>query len=110
MPSILTTAAIEESTYIVTVTATDEDGDAVTFNSFNWTLRGSDGEVVNSRNGIVPASLESPINIVLSGDDLDLADGPERTLILQATYDSTLGNNLPIKDQVLINIKGLAGV
>ena len=63
--------AIEQSTYVITASFTDETGAAVVPNSVTWTLVNGDGQVVNSRSA-VSVTPASSVTIVLSGDDLDL--------------------------------------
>ncbi len=110
---VLTDEAIEESTYIVTVAFTDEDDDAVIPNApLVWTLTDMAGNVINSREdvSITPAS---SIDIVLSGDDLEVFDDgglDNRLVTVQGTYNSDAGNNLPLKDEVVFPIRRLVVV
>ena len=100
------TIAIEQSTYVITASFTDETGSAVVPNSVTWTLLNGDGQIVNSRSevSVTPAS---SIVIVLSGDDLDLDDGETRKIRIDAVYDSTNGTNLPLKDSETFAIEAV---
>lgn len=110
MPTKLTTNAIERSTYVITATFTDEDGDAEIPNSgLTWTLTNEHGTVINSRTAVA-ITAASTINIVLSGADLDIDDGKFRVVTVEGTYNSTLGSNLPIKDEARFTVSNLTAV
>lgn len=110
MPQTLTARAIDKSTYVIVATFRDEDDALVTPNSgLNWTLTKLDGTVINSRNA-VSITPGTSVTIVLSGADLDYDDGRERVLTIQGTYDSDLGSNLPLKDQVRFTVQDLIAV
>lgn len=91
--------AIEKSTYMVTVSFFDEADAAEDVKTMKWTLTDTDGNVINEREDVVvddPGSVET---IVLSGDDLAIVGSggdEERLFTVEATYDSTLGNDLPL--------------
>lgn len=101
--------AVDKSTYIVRASFADEDGAAATPTAVTWTLTDSAGNVINEREGEVIAP-DDVIDIVLSGEDLDFADGPTRVLIVEATYTSTLGAGLPLKNQCKFDIENLLTV
>jgi hypothetical protein len=109
MPTVLTTKAVEKSTYIVTASFTDEDGNAATPNALTWTLTDGSGNVVNERSDVVIAP-SSSVEIVLQGDDLATTLSSVRYLTLEGNYDSDAGSNLPIKDEVRITIEDLEAV
>lgn len=112
MPVTLSKKAIEESTLVVTASFEDEEGSAVVPDSLKWSLVNRDGSVVNGRDNVEVTSLSSEVDIVLSGDDL-AKDGPgevERWIVLQATYTSTLGSGLPLKDQAAFYIVDLKSI
>ena len=112
MPTTLSTSAVEESTYIITFAFTDSEGNAVTPNSgLKWTLTDADGNVVNGRNGVSITPGPS-VNVVLQGDDLALEAGTSavRVVTIEGTYDSSLGTNLPLKDQAKFTIEDLVAV
>ena len=97
----------EESTLVITANFTDENGDEVTPKTGFWTLSDLDGTVINDRTNIVIGSLASEIDVVLSGDDLALqsaSDTGRRAFLIKATYDSALGNDLPLNEEVQFDI------
>lgn len=108
MPTVLTTKAIEESSYIITASFTDEDGSAVTPNVLTWTLTDNQGNVINEREAVslTPATA---VEIVLSGDDLALTtnDSRRRRVVVAGTYDSDAGSDLAIRDEVAFTIQEL---
>lgn len=110
MPTELTLHANDESTFVVTAAFTDEEGTAVTPNAgLTWSLRSAAGSIINSRSDVA-ITAASTITIVLSGDDLKYSDGNTRYLTIEGTYNSTLGNNLSVKDEVSFLINDLIGV
>lgn len=102
MPVRATDYAVEGSTFAVTVSFKDEEGNAVTPNAITWSLYNTAGVIVNSRQAVAVAVLSSTITIVLSGNDLALAseavESETRRLIVSATYDSALGWSLPMAE------------
>ena len=102
MPVRATDYAVEGSTFAITVSFKDEEGNAVTPDAITWSLYNTAGAVVNSRQAVAVAVLSSTITIVLSGNDLALAsesvESETRRLIVSATYDSALGWSLPMTD------------
>lgn len=111
MAIVLPTKANEKSTFIIVVSFKDEDGDAETPTSVTWTLTDSDGNIINSRQDVSIAAA-STINVVLSGDDLQIVNenvsSPvSRILTIKAVYNSTLGNDLPLKEQIEFSINNL---
>lgn len=110
MTTELTEVASERSTYVVTVVFRDEEGTTVTPNAATWTLTNSDEEVVNNRLQVPIVQLSSTVDIILEGDDLDYEDGPSRTLVVEAEYDSSLGSDLPLKQQATFNLEDLRHV
>lgn len=107
MPVTLIAHAIEKSTFAVVATFFDEEGAALTPNSgMTWTMTNDVGTVINSRTAVAISSAAS-VTIVLSGADLDLDDGRVRVVTVECTYDSDLGSNLPLKDQVTFFVDDL---
>ena len=99
---------MEGSTYIVKLTYYDEDGVAETPATMTWTLTDRSGTVINSRSDIAIAAPSTSNNIVLSGADLTIgAGGAERVLMAEGTYNSTLGNGLPLRDECWFVIDAL---
>ena len=117
MPTTLTTAAVEESTFAITAAFKDEDGSAVSPNAgLTWTLTDKYGNVIHSRENVAIVSAASVV-IVLHGDDLALRETEKyfnypvaRIVTLQGTYNSTLGSNLEIKDEVTFKVIPLRNV
>ena len=105
MSGHLKISAIEEGLIAITAAFLDEDGAAVVPNELTWSLADQDGAVVNGREdeAITPAA---EVVIVLQGDDLALPEGrsDSRTLIVEGTYDSDLGSDLPIRDFVTFRV------
>lgn len=75
-----------------------------------WSLFRENGTIVNNRES-VPIGAASSVTIVLYGADLALLGGyPEkRFLVLEGTYDSLLGNNLPIRVEISFLVENLMG-
>lgn len=113
MPTtILTPKAREKSTYGVTVRFYDDDGLATVPNAgLTWILTDARGNVVNSRSSVA-ITAASTINIVLSGADLAVSNPDDllRVVTVQGTYNSTLGSNLPLKEEVGFYIDDLLAV
>jgi hypothetical protein len=95
-----TVAADGRSTYAVTVSFYDEDGDAVEPTAIHWSLVNTDNEVINHREHVAVALMAQSITIALYGDDLAVEDAEAesevRRLVVAATYNSTLGTGLPL--------------
>jgi len=111
----LTVHAVEKSTYVVTATFKDEDNALVVPDSIKWTLTDEKGTVINERIDVTVTPPASTINIVLS--NLDLAMQTEETestvnrvITVNAVYDSTLGNDLPLKGEIKFSIDNLLKV
>jgi hypothetical protein len=107
--------AVEKSTYIVTMNFKDENDDAVPPASGTWTLTDGDGNVINSREDVALSGLAAEMSVVLSGDDLALADGfsgnsESRIFTVEATYNSDLGVGLPLRDQLEFPVYNLGAV
>lgn len=113
MSVALPTRANEKSTYIVTVLFTDENDDAVSPNvPLTWSLIDINGAIVNNRDGvgITPAT---SVDIVLTGDDLAILPidgGYVRRVLIEGTYDSDAGSDLPIKEEAKFTVQNLVGV
>ena len=110
MPTTLTEAAVERSTYAIAVSFYDEAGKAVEPNAgLTWTLSTSSGVIVNSREKVAIESAET-VTIVLHGEDLPARTDRSLVLTIEGTYNSDLGDNLEIKDQVTFTVKPLVAV
>lgn len=111
MPVTLETHAKEESTYVITANFTDEEGDAVVPKTITWTLSNTAGVVINNREDESIVTPAAELDIALSGDDLQILPGEAnqgvRTLTVKATYDSDLGNDLPLNGSVRFIVDNL---
>jgi hypothetical protein len=111
MPSVISAAAREGSTYVITCAFKDETGTAVSPTTMSWSLTDTDGVVINSRTDVAISSPSASENIVLGGSDLPIIDG-DRILILtlEGTYTSANGAGLALKEQVRFTVKDLTAV
>jgi len=112
MPVNLDLTAVEKSTLLVAVAFQDEDENAVTPKDITWSLTDARGTVINDRDQVAVDPPAASIDIVLSGDDLTLAQGvgPWRLLTIEATYDSDAGTDLPLKESARFKIENLIAV
>lgn len=117
MTSKLAFKAQEGSTFVIKADFVEKTSDGVpglpiTPNTgLKWSLRDAQGNIINTREGVSLTPAES-VNIVLFGDDLMLGgEYPgRRHVTIEGTYDSLLGENLPIKIEVSFQIENLIGV
>jgi hypothetical protein len=112
MPSELALHATERSTIGIRAQFTDEAGVAVVPTTLTWTLTDGNGAVVNSRSAvaITPAAT---VLFVLTNLDLSLASplsSTTRYLLVEGTYNSSLGTGLALRDQVAFDIDDLVKV
>ena len=112
MPTALSLKAVEQSTYIITASFTDEAGNSVTPDSLKWSLVDRKKRIVNNRKDVEITSLDTSIDIVLSGDDIAIdGDGEvERWIVVEGTYTSDAGSGLPFRDQASFRISNLKSV
>lgn len=103
MPDTLGFSVQEGGTLVVPVSFTDEAGNSVVPKTILWSLRNERGEIVNGREGEQEEPAES-VDIVLSGDDLERADGRHRHLTVTFTYDSDAGTDLPGREALSFHI------
>lgn len=110
---ILTTEAVEQSTYVIPVTFRDEDATAIAPDAVTWTLTDRHGVVINSRSDVAISPLAATVNIVLTGADLAMLgelDNRTRLLLVEATYNSSLGTGLNLRDEIEFSVRPLVGV
>jgi len=122
MPTTLTEIAQEKSTYLVTFTFQDENGDVVVPATVVWSLTDGNGNIVNSLTdqSETPAS---SITITLTGDDLQVSAAEtalarvgnrntvRRHIVVEAIYDSvTYGNGLGLNDEAVFELENLKKV
>jgi len=95
----LDSRAIEQSTFPITMSFTDDTGTAVNPDTLFWTLIDINGNVINNRENVEISNPTSTQTITLSGDDLAIDDKTtkERILLVKGTYTSDLGSDLPIR-------------
>ena len=91
-------AAVEKSTYYPVASFFDENGDAEDVKTLTWTLTDILGNTINGKKDVAVANPTSSETIVLSGNDLAIFanDRLRRIITFNATYDSNLGNDLPL--------------
>jgi hypothetical protein len=94
---------VKGSTGAFTVEFFDEAGEVVVPNSVSWSLY-QQKQIVNERED-VSVSPASSIEIVLSGNDLV---GGVQYLVVEGTYDSSAGSDLPLRDWVAFNVKTIS--
>ena len=113
MTQEITVQPSEQGTAKVTVTLTDESGDALVFGDLTdpqWQLMRSDGTVINGRT--FAASSLTSLTWVLTGDDLAVfggLDSGRRVLSFTAKYDSSLANDLTVNGEARFAIDQLLG-
>lgn len=110
---VLTEVANENSTFHMNVAFKDEAGAAVVPDSINWKLTNAAGTVINSRSSVAVAVPSSTIKITLYSADLAVTESEPtvtRIVTISAVYDSTEGDNLPLKEEVRFTVKRLVGV
>lgn len=110
--TIISEKANEKGTFVVTASFTDENGDSVIPVSITWSLSRSDGTIVNSRQDVSVGSPAATVNIVLYGSDLATFSGDNyrRILTIEALYNSDLGGQYPIKDEMHFAINDLVSI
>lgn len=100
MAQIINVEPAENGTAIITLTPRDASGTVLPIERLKtpkWQLQKTDGTIVNSRS--FAACPITALTWVLFGDDLALSgssDSGIRILGIQATYDSSLGDDLPL--------------
>jgi len=104
--------AVEGSSLGITVSFFDDDGNAETPDSANWTLTDGDGTVINEKEEESISNPSTSNTITLSGADLDLlatetGEVAVRRFVVQAVYNSDLGNNLPMVEAVAFSIRNV---
>lgn len=108
--SNLTVMPAEKGTAKATVTFTDETGASVTPTAVTWTLTDTSGNVINSRLDVT-ATPGATVTFALSGNDLAVTGNDvRRVLLVEWTYNSTLGTGLPGKAQAFFSVEQLVGV
>jgi hypothetical protein len=81
-----------------------------------WTLTDLAGTVINNREAEVISAPAASNDILLSGDDLAFQSSESsktrvgRKLLVEGTCASSLGSDLPVKDEVQFTIRNLLKV
>ena len=114
MPTKLSEKAVEGSTFGIKadfiVKLPEGDTPVVPNSPLTWDLRDKDGTIVNSKED-EPLTPATSVYVILSGNDLALSDNHpvERFVTIKGTFNSILGNDLPLIDEVSFQIKNLVG-
>lgn len=112
MPTTITDTELEEnSTGKVTVVFTDEDGASATPKTLFKTITDLSGNEILARTEIT-SGLSSNMEILISGNEVPVPtdDLGYIVLLLEGTYDSNLGNDLPLNDECRIPVNPLVGL
>jgi hypothetical protein len=104
----------ERSTKAFVLKFLDENDDEADMETLVWSLTDISENIINDLEQEVVATPNSPVTILLSGDDLQILaherGAPQvfRFLVLEGTYNSsTLGNDLPKTEQIMFKINNL---
>lgn len=111
MAIVLEKTAVENSTFVIRVTFYDENDEEMIPTDIKWTLTNERQQVVNDREDQV-VTPDSTIDIVLTGDDLDISAGVgnSRTLTLEATYTSSYGIGLKFKEAIYFSVENISSI
>jgi hypothetical protein len=102
--------AISRGTYIIPVTFYDESNALMVPKTATWSLYDKNGNIVNGRSAQTIITSTSSVIIVLKGNDLIYSQGGRneecsRTVVVEGTYDSTYGNDLPFTEEASFTIR-----
>jgi len=98
----------EGGTAVVTLAFTDEEGTTVVPVSATWQLQKTDGTIINNRS-FANCSFTGT-KVVLSGLDLSITDSSDsgvRIFAIHVRYNSNIGSNLNITDEIKFKINRL---
>ena len=127
MATELPVKAAEQGTLVLEGTAKIGTTGIVPNGDVTWTLTKLDGTIINSRQDVSVTASGSLITIALSDNDLAIfSDDPvaivdlpnvgpiqlktgRRVLLVEFTYDSSVGNDLPVKNQVFFTVEEVIG-
>ena len=113
MTTILPLNAKERGTYVIQIDFKDDYGLSISPKTAIWTLTDPRGQVIGTREDVVITTPEALELIVLSAGDLALGGDyhdDKRVLTVEWTFDSTLGSDLPGKDDCEFTIDNLTPV
>jgi hypothetical protein len=102
--TVLSTIPNEGSTIVITVAFKDVDGDDFTPKTCVWSLTDKAGTVINSRDRVSETPAGASFDFVISGEDLLYEDGKDRIFLVEGTYDSTYGADLPFREEASFKI------
>lgn len=108
--------AKEKGTIAFVVSFEDESGDAAAPDTLVWSLTDTDGNVINELDQEVVSSPAASNTVVLSGNDLQILSSESsqtavvRKFVVEATYDSDIGNDLPVKDVAVFTLENLTKI
>lgn len=114
MPQIASIELNEKGTGKVTIVLKDTEGLGINFadiSSPQWRLTLEDGTVVNERTYAL--STLTSLTWVLTGEDLAIigdSDTLRRIISFKCTYNSALGSNLPLHEEIQFSINPLVGI
>ncbi len=103
----------EKGTAVVEVAPTDENGDSLSFiqlSNAKWQLMNMAGQIINDRS--FDKCLLTSLTWVLKGNDLAIfgsSDSGKRILSFQASYDSSIGTDLPLNAECYFSINKFLG-
>jgi hypothetical protein len=103
--------AVEKSSYFITCSFKDEDGQPVTPTAAKWSLTNTAGTIINSRDEVA-MSLATQVTVALSGLDLAISGSGQRetrVFTVQATYTSD-AVDYPLKDSLKFPVYNLVGI
>ena len=104
--------AVEKSSYHITMSFKDEEGQPVTPKSAKWSLLDTAGATINGRSAVTIGSLATQMTVALYGADLAIVgtgDREDRVFLVQATYTSG-ATDYPLKDSLTFPVYNLVGV
>ena len=115
MPLKLIGKATEKSSIGVKWTFTKADGSDAIVTALTWTLTDIDGNVINSRQGVVVSTPQPSETVILSGNDLVLQDQSNdyelRVMTIEAMYDPENGDeDVPLKESAEFPVYNLRAI
>ena len=111
----LTTHFVEKSSGSIIIRFRDRDDQPVIPNLAAWTLSDENGNAINDREDVSIGSPATQVEILLKGDDLALSSNfsgisEMRVFLVEGTYDSDLGSDIPLKEQCFFYVDNLNAV
>lgn len=103
---------LERSTLALVASFRDEADELITPTAITWSLTDGDGNVLNERDELAVTPPANTITVVLAGDDLAMAAGDDgrRQVVIRATYDGDLGDDLPITGLIEFTVRNVPGI